>query len=184
MRDLRLPPSARAGAKVGFFPGSTIGNLSECEATQFLRSARHLLGNASIFLIGADLVKDEATLVAAYNDRQGVTARFNKNLLERINRELDGTFDPDAFEHLAVWNAEVSTIEMHLVSRSDQIVHAAQSTFAFKAGERLHTENSRKFTTRTFADLAALAGWSVSRIWISAAPQFALFRLTPALDAL
>src|SRR6202022_2953201 len=122
---------------------------------------------------------DEATLVAAYDDAAGITARFNKNLLTRINRELGGDFDLDAFDHLAVWNAELTRMEMHLVSRADQIVNAARHTFAFKVGERLHTENSRKFTSNSFGDLAAQAGWSVSREWISAAPQFAIFSLAP-----
>lgn len=174
-----LPAATRGRVKIGFFPGSTIGNLTHPEALRFLRSLRRLLGDDSLLLIGADLVKDEATLVAAYDDAAGVTGRFNKNLLARINRELDGDFDLDAFEHLAVWNAELSRMEMHLVSCANQIVNAATHTFAFKAGERLHTENSHKFTTQSFADLAALAGWSVNREWISAAPRFAVFRLAP-----
>jgi len=176
---IRLPVAAHSRVKVGFFPGSTIGNFTEAEALRFLRSVRQLLGDNSVLLIGADLVKDEATLVAAYNDVEGITARFNKNLLARINRELGGDFDLDAFDHLAIWNAELTRIEMHLVSRADQIVNAAKHTFAFKAGERLHTEDSYKFTTESFADLAAQAGWSVSREWISAAPQFAIFSLAP-----
>jgi dimethylhistidine N-methyltransferase len=144
---IRLPAAAHGRVKVGFFPGSTIGNFTEAEALRFLRSVRQLLGDNSVLLIGADLVKDEATLVAAYNDVEGITVRFNKNLLARINRELGGDFDLDAFDHLAIWNAELTRIEMHLVSRADQIVNAARHTFAFKAGERLHTEDSHKFTT-------------------------------------
>jgi dimethylhistidine N-methyltransferase len=176
---IRLPAAAQGRVKIGFFPGSTIGNVTQAEALRFLRSVRQLLGDGSVLLIGADLVKDEATLVAAYDDAAGITARFNKNLLTRINRELGGDFDLDAFDHLAIWNAELTRMEMHLVSRADQIVNAAKHTFAFKAGERLHTENSHKFTTKSFADLAAQAGWLVSREWISAAPQFAIFSLAP-----
>jgi len=176
---IKLPAAVQGRVKVGFFPGSTIGNLTQDEAVRLLCSARRLLGDDAQFIIGADLVKDEATLVAAYNDAQGVTARFNKNLLIRINRELDGDFDVDAFDHLAIWNAEQSRIEMHLVSRRDQIVNAAKHTFAFRRGERLHTENSRKFTTDSFAHLVAQAGWSVNRQWISAAPHFAVFSLRP-----
>ena len=176
---IRLPAVARGRIKIGFFPGSTVGNLTSAEALSFLRSVRRLLGDHSVLLIGADLAKDEATLVAAYDDAEGMTARFNKNLLARINRELDGDFDLDAFDHLAVWNAELSRMEMHLVSGADQIVNAAGHTFAFKLGERLHTENSQKFTPKSFADLAAQAGWSVNREWISAAPQFAFFSLSP-----
>jgi dimethylhistidine N-methyltransferase len=164
-------------AKIGFFPGSTIGNFTPVQAVQFLRSVRRLLGDGACMIIGADMVKDEATLVAAYDDADGVTARFNKNLLLRINRELGGDFDPDAFDHLALWNAQHQRMEMHLVSRADQIVNAAGQTFAFKEGEQLHTENSHKFTPESFADLAAQAGWSIKHEWVSKAPQFAVFSL-------
>ena len=118
-----------------------------------------------------------ATLIAAYDDAHGVTARFNKNLLMRINRELGGDFDLEAFDHLALWNAGHSRIEMHLVSRKDQIVNAAGHAFAFRSGERLHTENSHKFTIDSFAQLAARAGWSVANTWISDEPRVAMFRL-------
>ena len=180
-RTIGLPLGAGDRAKIGFFPGSTIGNLSRDQALQFLRSARQLLGSDSALLIGADLVKEEATLVAAYDDSEGVTARFNKNILARINRELEGNFDLDAFEHLAIWNHASVRMEMHLVSQTDQIVNAAKHTFAFKTGERLHTENSHKFTVGSFTDLAAEAEWCVTRTWISPAPEFALFRLAPAV---
>jgi dimethylhistidine N-methyltransferase len=174
---MQLPAVVQQRAKVGFFPGSTIGNFTPAQAVQFLRSVRHLLGDGARMIIGADMVKDSATLVAAYDDAAGVTARFNKNLLARINRELDGDFDLDAFDHLALWNEERQRMEMHLVSRADQIVNAAGQTFAFKEDERLHTENSHKFTPASFAELAAQAGWSVARQWISAAPEFAVFCL-------
>ena len=178
---IRLPAAAQGRIKVGFFPGSTIGNFTDAEALRFLRSVKRQLGDDSVLLIGADLVKDEATLVAAYDDAEGMTARFNKNVLARINRELSGDFDLGAFDHLAFWNAALTRMEMHLISRANQIVHAAQHTFEFKAGERLHTENSHKFTTESFAELAARAGWSVTREWISPAPEFAIFSLTPAV---
>ena len=176
---IRLPAAAQGRIKVGFFPGSTIGNFTDAEALRFLRAVKRQLGDDSVLLIGADLVKDEATLVAAYDDAEGMTARFNKNLLARINRELSGDFDLGAFDHLAFWNAALTRMEMHLISRANQIVHAAQHTFEFKAGERLHTENSHKFTTESFAELAARAGWSVTREWISPAPEFAIFSLAP-----
>ena len=176
---IRLPLETRDRVRIGFFPGSTIGNLTRAQAIQFLRSARQLLGDESALLIGADMVKDEATLVAAYDDAGGITARFNKNLLTRINRELDGDFDLDAFEHLAVWNEALARIEMHLVSRVNQIANAANHTFAFKAGERLHTESSHKFTVESLTDLASQTDWCVSRKWISRAPQFGLFHLSP-----
>jgi uncharacterized SAM-dependent methyltransferase len=108
-----------------------------------------------------------------------VTARFNRNALLRINRELRGNFDVEAFSHLALWNAAHCRMEMYLVSRKDQIVSAAGHTFAFRAGEPLHTENSHKFTVETFTSLAADGGWSVSKTWLSEAPQVALFRLEP-----
>ena len=177
----RLPAGTDGSPRVGFFPGSTIGNLDRDGAVRFLRSARQVLGIHAALLVGVDLIKDPATLAAAYDDSRGVTARFNKNLLVRINRELGGDFDPDAFEHLASWNAAHSRMEMHLVSRKDQIVNAAGSTFAFRQEERLHTENSHKFSVATFARLAAEAGWSANKIWISDAPQVAMFRLEPAL---
>jgi uncharacterized SAM-dependent methyltransferase len=148
---------------------------------RFLRSVRQVLGKHAALLVGVDLIKDPSTLIAAYDDSRGVTARFNKNVLTRINRELGGDFDPDAFDHLALWNPAHSRMEMHLVSRKDQIVNAAGHTFAFRRGERLHTESSHKFTVAMFARLAAEAGWSANKIWISDAPQVALFRLEPAV---
>jgi dimethylhistidine N-methyltransferase len=174
---MQLPSSVQNRPKIGFFPGSTIGNFTPVQAVQFLQSVRRLLGDDALLIVGADLVKEEAILVAAYDDAAGVTARFNKNLLVRINRELGGDFDIDAFDHLALWNAEHRRMEMHLVSRADQIVNAAGHTFAFKVGERLHTENSHKFTAESFTALSMRAGWSVARQWISAAPQFAVFSL-------
>ncbi|WP_283149432.1 ergothioneine biosynthesis protein EgtB [Silvimonas soli] len=176
-RAIELPDAAHDCRKIGFFPGSTIGNFSPQEAVTLLRSVRRLLGEDALMIIGADLAKDEATLHQAYNDRQGVTARFNKNLLRRINTELNGDFDLDAFDHLALWNERHSRMEMHLVSRIDQIVNAAGHTFAFRAGERLHTENSYKFTPTSFADLVAQAGWSVVHHWVSDEPRFAIFTL-------
>jgi dimethylhistidine N-methyltransferase len=177
----RLPAAVDGRPRVGFFLGSTISNFDRDGAVRFLRSARQILGDQAILLVGVDLVKDEATLSAAYDDSHGVTARFNKNLLMRINRELGGDFNPETFDHLTLWNAAQSRMEMHLVSRKDQIVNAAGHTFAFKSGERLHTENSHKFTVDIFARLIAEAGWSVSNTWISDAPQVALFCLEPAM---
>jgi dimethylhistidine N-methyltransferase len=177
----RLPACAEGRPRMGFFPGSTIGNFDGDHAVRFLRSARQVLGIHAALLVGVDLIKDPARLIAAYDDSLGVTARFNKNLLLRINRELGGDFDPEAFDHLALWNAAQSRMEMHLVSRKDQIVNAAGGTFAFRKGERLHTENSHKFSVAMFARLAAEAGWSAIKIWISDAPQVAMFRLEPVL---
>jgi len=171
------PHALREHPVTGFFPGSTLGNFTHAGAVAFLRTVRGLPGQGMRLILGADMVKDIPTLVAAYDDASGVTARFNKNLLVRINRELDGNFDPDAFDHLAVWNPDFERIEMHLVSRKDQIVKAAGHAFAFKAGERFHTENSHKFTPASLARLAAEAGWKIERQWISPAPEFGIFSL-------
>lgn len=174
---LQLPPETQGRPVVGFFPGSTIGNFTPVEAKAFLVGARRLLGEGSALLVGLDLVKDPATLVAAYDDALGVTAAFNKNLLSRINRELGGDFDLDSFAHRAVWNAAESRIEMHLMSLRDQTAHLAGRAFHFAAGETLHTENSYKFTEAGIADLAASAGWRLEQDWISADPAFAMVLL-------
>jgi dimethylhistidine N-methyltransferase len=176
-RVLTLPEQASGHTRVGFFPGSTIGNFTHDQAVSFLRSAHDVLGSKAQFIIGIDMVKEAETLVAAYDDAEGVTARFNKNLLTRINRELNGNFNVEAFEHLALWNAEQACMEMHLVSQVEQVVKVAGHSFHFAAGERLHTENSHKFTVESFTALAASAGWSVRQQWISDSPQVALFSL-------
>jgi len=175
--EIHLSDALKSRPLVGFFPGSTIGNFTHAEAVAFLRRTRDLLGSGGRLILGADMVKDEPTLVAAYDDPEGMTARFNKNLLVRINRELGGNFDPDAFDHLAVWNPDFERMEMHLVSRTDQIVKAADHAFAFKAGERLHTENSHKFTLSSLSRLAAESGWRINAQWISPAPEFGIFSL-------
>src|SRR5262249_53129769 len=145
-RPLRLPSLAAGRPRIGFFPGSTIGNFTPEEARLFLRSVKALLGGEAMFIVGADLVKDEATLVAAYDDAQGVTAAFNKNLLARANRELGADFDLDGFAHKAVWNPARSRMEMHLVSLKAQVVrlgpNGSARRIAFAEGESIHTENS------------------------------------------
>ena len=176
-RVMQLPRALGKRPRVGFFPGSTLGNFTHAQAVDFLRATHHLLGRNARFIIGVDMVKGSDILEAAYDDAGQVTARFNKNLLARMNRELDADFDLETFAHKAVWNAEHARIEMHLVSLRDQIVHAAGQAFAFKAGETLHTENSHKFTPESFAALAAQAGWKVSHQWLSDDPQVALFCL-------
>jgi len=174
---MHLPSAAKGHPRVGFFPGSTLGNFTRAQAIEFLRSTRQLLGRHACFIIGVDMVKDIATLEAAYDDAQQVTANFNLNLLERMNRELQGNFDLDAFKHLAVWNPDLERIEMHLVSLREQQVSVAGQTFGFAEGERLHTENSHKFTVQSFTEMAALAGWRVSHQWLSDAPSVGLFCL-------
>jgi dimethylhistidine N-methyltransferase len=177
---LELPVEAWGRPRTGFFPGSTIGNFGPDDAVEFLRQARLLLGPGAQFVVGVDLVKDEATLVAAYDDAQDVTAAFNKNLLVRINRELEGTFDVASFSHRAVWNGEQSRMEMHLVSHTAQTVTVADRTFHFAPGETIHTENSYKFTQAGFAQLAQQAGWRIISRWISPPPAFAIFLLGAA----
>lgn len=154
-----------AGNRLAFFPGSTIGNLLDEEIVAFLGAVREMLGKDGRFLIGFDLVKAEDVLVPAYDDAAGVTAAFNLNLLTRINRELDGSFDLDAFAHEARWNDSAGRIEMHLVSKTDQAVQVNGDRFEFKKGETIHTENSRKFQMENFKELAATAGWSLKQTW-------------------
>ncbi len=169
-------PAAAAGRRrVGFFPGSTIGNFDPVEAVRLLAEARRLMGEDGLFILGADLVKEVAVMTAAYDDAAGVTAAFNKNLLARIDRELDGDFDLDAFDHRAVWNADDSRIEMHLVSRAAQTAHVAGRAFDFAAGESLHTENSYKFTVEDITGMAKRAGWRLIERWIGPPPAFAIF---------
>ncbi|WP_339914438.1 ergothioneine biosynthesis protein EgtB [uncultured Brevundimonas sp.] len=169
-----LPETAGRGRRIGFFPGSTIGNLQPDEAIAFLKAARTLLGDEALFILGVDLVKEPETLIAAYDDSQGVTAAFNLNLLARANRELDADFDLDAFEHQAVWNATRSRMEMHLTARRDLAVDLDGQRIAFARGETIHTESSRKFTETTLRAMAEAAGWTVSRFETGPAPAVAL----------
>jgi len=160
-----LPDAVKAMPKVGFFPGSTLGNFEPHEACAFLRSARQILGPGALMLVGVDLEKDEHALYAAYNDAAGITARFNLNLLVRINRELGGNFDLSAFKHRAVFNRERHRIEMHLVSRKPQTVRILGKSFAFRTGESIHTENSYKYSIERFTTLAKGSGWTPRASW-------------------
>lgn len=135
-----LPAAVASMPKVGFFPGSTIGNFEPQEAQAFLRSARKILGKGAQMIIGADLEKDERILFDAYNDAAGVTARFNLNVLVRINRELGGNFDLSAFTHRAIYNRERHRIEMHLISKKSQTVRLLGTSFSFRPGEHPHRE--------------------------------------------
>jgi len=171
-RPVDLPaPKAR---RVVYFPGSTIGNLTPGEAHAFLAMTR---GQASRLLIGVDLKKDANVLHAAYNDRRGVTAAFNLNLLARINRELKGNFDLRRFAHYAFYNAPLGRIEMHLVSLREQRVTIGRHGFRFDAGESIHTENSYKYSVEEFRGLAGKAGFSAKRVWTDARGLFALHAL-------
>lgn len=164
-----LPPHRR---RAGFFPGSTIGNLGNEEAHAFLARCRRLLGAGGCLLLGLDMEKSAEVLVPAYDDAAGVTAEFNRNLLRRINRELGGDFDPEAFAHEARHAGDPPRIEMHLVARAAQTVTVAGRTFRFAAGESLHTETSHKYTRDGFAALAAAGGWHCARWWTDAAGWF------------
>jgi dimethylhistidine N-methyltransferase len=162
---LLLPASLPgAGRRVGFFPGSTIGNFTPAEALHFLQVAGQVLRGGAL-LLGADLVKDPAVLHAAYNDAQGVTAAFNLNLLARANRELGTRFALDRFAHSAFYNAPLQRIEMHLVSRSRQQVVWGAEHHEFEEGETLHTENSYKFTVDGLRALALRAGFKPGPVW-------------------
>lgn len=150
---------------VVYYPGSTIGNFLPEEARAFLGRIADTVGSNGGLLLGVDLKKDVDVLEAAYNDAAGVTAAFNKNLLRRMNRELGATFDPDRFEHRAVWNPDRGCIEMHLRSTTAHTVTVAGQDFSFEEGETIHTEDSHKFTLDEFAELAGAAGFEVTRVW-------------------
>jgi L-histidine N-alpha-methyltransferase len=165
-RPFELPPVATdIKRKVVYFPGSTIGNFTPAEAQQLLAGMAELCGPGGALLIGVDLKKDVAVLDAAYNDAAGVTAAFNRNLLARMNRELGADFDPDAFDHRAIYNHELGRVEMHLVSRREQSVRLGGDVIRFAAGETIHTENSHKYTVGEFGAMAARAGFAPAGLW-------------------
>ena len=159
---------------VVFFPGSTIGNFTPSFARTFLARARREAGAGGGLLIGVDLKKDRETLERAYDDREGVTAAFNRNLLVRINRELDADFDLDAFRHFAWYNERASRIEMHLVSLRRQSVTVGEETFSFHEGETIWTESSYKYDLPEFAELAASVGFVSEKIWVDSRKRFSL----------
>ena len=174
MRRVELPAEVADLPKLGFFPGSTIGNMIARSATDLLRTMRETLGEGALLLIGMDLVKDEDVLLAAYDDAAGVTAAFNRNLLARINRELDGDIPLDAFAHEARWNDPFARIEMHLVAQRDVSFTVSGQSFAMAGGESIHTENSHKFTKRSAQTLLAAAGWEPRARWTDEARRFSL----------
>ncbi len=151
--------------RLGFLPGSTIGNFQFAEAKDFLTRINKQLGKGSHLLLGYDLVKDVDTLLAAYDDAKGVTARFNLNVLSRINRELNADFDLRFFKHEARFNSEKSRIEMHLVSTQKQDVTIADQSFHFAKGESIHTENSHKYSAEQFTRLIDGTGWKEQKTW-------------------
>lgn len=174
-RPFRLPPLPEAtGKRVGFFPGSTIGNFRPEEAETFLVNCRRLLGPGGDMIVGVDLKKEREILEAAYNDRAGVTAAFNLNLLERINRELDADLDIDQFEHFAFYNATAGRIEIYIKSLVDQDVRIAGTDFHFAEGELTHTEYSYKYSAAEFRQLARRAGFRPIDTWIDRGELFSV----------
>ena len=173
-----LPPEVTQLPRAGFFPGSTIGNFEPHEACAFLRHAGRMLGAAAPLIIGVDLVKDAGILNAAYNDAAGITARFNLNLLARINRELNANFDLASFSHHAFYNSERHRIEMHLASNKRQKVKVAGRVIEFRSGETIHTENSYKYTLDSFSALARGSGWSPLAAWTDAGANFSVHALS------
>ena len=176
-RDFDLPAQIRSRPRVGFFPGSTIGNFEPEDAAEFLRQAGRILGSGSTMIVGVDQIKDKAVLDAAYDDAAGVTARFNLNVLARMNSELDGNFDLSAFRHRAFYNSAQHRIEMHLESQRAQSVTVAGRTFEFRKGETIHTENSYKYTVDSFRALAEAAGWRPVAVWTDEKDYFAVHAL-------
>jgi L-histidine N-alpha-methyltransferase len=165
MTDFSLPAELSGAHRVAFFPGSTIGNLSSKQTGEFLTRMRDHVGPEGAAIIGFDLKKDVETMIAAYDDKAGVTSKFNLNLLTRINRELEGNFELSRFKHSARWNEEESAMEMHIVSLEEQIVTVGIFNFHFRARETIHTESSRKYDVEGFSALAHAKGWKMDRIW-------------------
>ena len=175
-----LPRIAQDARRLGFFPGSTIGNLEPAEATAFLRRARQLLGDDGALIVGVDLRKDERQLHDAYNDSAGVTAAFTLNLLRRMNRELDATFDLSAFAHEAFYNSDEGRIEIYFRSLADQTVRVAGRSFAFENGERVHTEYSYKYDLTGIGKLAGSGGFGLAEVWTDEGQRFAVACLRAA----
>jgi dimethylhistidine N-methyltransferase len=181
-RPVDLPPEAWAGVgrRIGFFPGSTIGNMERPRARTFLESCREMLETGDGFIVGVDLRKDRAVIERAYDDAAGVTARFNLNLLRRINRELGGTFDPALFAHHALYDEAKGRVEMHLRSLTDQCFTVAGRAFAMARDETIHTENSYKYAIDEFVALAESAGWLATRHWRDPRDLFSVHYLSAA----
>jgi len=175
MRPLSLPKTIADTPKLGFFPGSTIGNMIPLMAVDLLRAMRSSLGVGAMLLIGMDRIKGEDVLVPAYDDAQGVTAAFNLNLLERINRELNGDIPVDAFRHKAVWNDDRARIEMHLEAVRDVTFAIDGRSFEMTAGETIHTENSHKYGARDARILLRSGGWTPVAEWTDPEGLFGVY---------
>lgn len=175
LKPIALPQQVRAAPKLGFFPGSTIGNMIPLSSTDLLRAMRASLGQGAMLLIGMDRIKDVGVLERAYDDAAGVTAQFNLNLLERINRELDGTIPVEAFRHRAIWNDDRARIEMHLEATREVRFMVEGRSFEMAAGETIHTENSHKYGPRDARLLLRSGGWTPIAEWADPDDQFALY---------
>ena len=176
-QSFELPAAVRDMPKVGFFPGSTLGNFEPGEASKFLKRAADILGHGALLILGVDLEKDESTLHDAYNDAAGVTAKFNLNLLTRMNRELSTNFDVSSFDHRAIYNHAEHRIEMHLHSRKAQKVRLCGRTIGFARGESIHTENSYKYSIPRLRKLARKSGWTLKKTWTDAQSMFSVHAL-------
>jgi len=174
MRRVELPAEVADQPKLGFFPGSTIGNMVARTAVDLLRSMRETLGTGARLLIGMDLIKDEDVLVAAYDDAGGVTAQFNHNLAARINRELEGDIPLEKLRHEARWNDEYARVEMHLVAQENIAFTVSGGAFGMEKGETIHTENSHKFNRRTSNMLLLAGGWEPVARWLDAQERFSM----------
>ena len=174
LHPLALPSAIGDAPRLGFFPGSTIGNMGGGAAVDLLRAMAGTLGGHAQLLIGIDRIKDPAILVPAYDDAAGVTAAFNLNLLHRINRELAADVPVDAFRHLAIWNDDAARIEMHLEAVRDLAFTVAGDRFAMAAGDTIHTENSHKYGLRDARLLLRAGGWAPLAEWTDADGLFAL----------
>ncbi|WP_137679628.1 L-histidine N(alpha)-methyltransferase [Aurantiacibacter suaedae] len=171
---VKLPDELQTMSKLGFFPGSTIGNMVPRSAVDLLRTMRMTLGGDALLVIGMDLIKDVNVLTAAYDDAAGVTAAFNRNLLKRINRELDGDIPIAAFAHRARWNDTYARIEMHLEARAEIAFTVAGRSFTMRVGETIHTENSHKFDLRSANTLLLAGHWTPVERWTDAEERFSL----------
>jgi L-histidine N-alpha-methyltransferase len=174
MRPITLPAEVTWMQKLGFFPGSTIGNLVARTAVDLLRAMKETLGEGARLLIGMDRIKDVNVLLNAYDDAAGVTAEFNLNLLHRINAELDGDIPVDAFRHRAIWNDPLSRIEMHLEAVRDVSFTVSGERFSFREGATIHTENSHKYGHRDSRILLRAAGWGVVQEWTDEKEWFSI----------
>ena len=181
-QPLSIPNTLKDLRRIAFFPGSSIGNFSPCEARSFLIQVRRVIGRSGGLVLGVDTKKSEALLNAAYNDRQGLTRQFNLNLLAHLNQRIQADFDLEAFEHRAQYKGEHGRVELHLVSTKSQTVHIGSHVFKFGKGEPIHTENSYKYSFAEFSSLAQEAGLKCVNQWTDSKKLFMVLLLRPARD--